>query len=167
MAEPEQTEPLKPGQVGFINPPLTGPSTVHPEQREFEAPENWPHSVPVVTERISNSYFGNVVDQDFTERHGVLYSVAGKPFDSHGSAIAWCVKNPKSAQAATEAVEGRGPPMSDNESSTAPIETAMPSMPVVETHVPEPVVEPAPASIVPLEPLRDALQSEEEKPSAI
>jgi hypothetical protein len=74
-----------------FNPPE--PSICHPEQRELETPDNWPHSVPMVTERIEDFYFGHMVLAEFTTLHGVLYSVWGKPFKNHGDAIDWCKAN--------------------------------------------------------------------------
>lgn len=75
------------------------PSEIHPAHREVEAPDNpvtHPHSVPMVNERLSNKYFGHWVDGDWTEKHGILYSVEGRAFPGGlGDAIAWCIQNPK------------------------------------------------------------------------
>lgn len=100
--EPLPDTTPRPGEPGYVNPPISGPSTIHPEQREKDAPEHHPHSVPVVVERISNAYFGHVVDGDHTAAHGVLYSVEGTPFASLGDAIIWCLKHVKSSEPKTE-----------------------------------------------------------------
>ncbi len=123
MAESEQPQPALPkcGQDGYRNPPLSGPSTIHPAQREVGAPENYPHSVPHVMERISNVYMGHAVDGDHTRFHGVLYSVLGRPFPGGlGDAIAWCIQNPKPIMAVAPALELAGEPEPVVEPAVAP-----------------------------------------------
>ena len=137
----EQPANPKPGERGFRNPPLRGPSTVHPPMRVLEGTgdeSQWPVKVPFVTERIANAYFGHVVDGDHTLEHGVLYSVEGQPFDSLGTAIAWCVRNPKPAEPLPEASAAVDPVSSSGPAIEAVDKPAEPLAADAKAETPEP-----------------------------
>lgn len=71
------------------------PSAIHKAQPELEGKQEI--SNPMVTERLTNFYFGHFVVGEHTLKHGVLYSVYGQPFAGLGDAIKYCRANETTA----------------------------------------------------------------------